>query len=93
MSELSNIKNQALTERVEERLYRYILNERLPVGTKLPNEYQMANHFEVSRGTIREAVKLLASKGVVQVKHGSGTYVGLHYAAAGRPSGIAVRGG
>ena len=29
MSELSNIKNQALTERVEERLYRYILNERL----------------------------------------------------------------
>ena len=38
MSELSNIKNQALTERVEERLYRYILNERLPVGTKLPNE-------------------------------------------------------
>lgn len=75
MSELSNIKNQALTERVEERLYRYILNERLPVGTKLPNEYQMANHFEVSRGTIREAVKLLASKGVVQVKHGSGTYV------------------
>ena len=35
MSELSNIKNQALTERVEERLYRYILNERLPVGTTL----------------------------------------------------------
>ena len=75
MGELSNIKNQALAERIEERLYQYILNEKLPIGTKLPNEYQMADHFNVSRGTIREAVKLLASKGVVQVRHGSGTYV------------------
>ena len=38
MGQLSNIKNQALTERIEERLFQYILDEKLPIGTKLPNE-------------------------------------------------------
>ena len=60
MSELSNIKSQALTERVEERLFAYILDNHLKVGAKLPNEHELAAHFEVSRGTVREAVKLLA---------------------------------
>ena len=73
MGQLSNIKNQALTERIEERLFQYILDEKLPIGTKLPNEYQLANQFNVSRGTIREAVKLLVSRGILSVKHGSGT--------------------
>ena len=75
MSELSSIKNQALTERVEERLFAYILDNHLKVGAKLPNEHELAAHFEVSRGTVREAVKLLVSRGVLRVKHGSGTYV------------------
>lgn len=75
MGELSNIKNHALTERIEERLFQYILDENLPIGTKLPNEYQLANLFDVGRGTIREAVKLLVSRGILRVKHGSGTYI------------------
>ena len=72
---LTNIKNQALTERIEDHLFQYILDERLAVGAKLPNEYELADRFGVSRGTIREAVKLLVSRGVLRVKHGSGTYV------------------
>ena len=75
MAGLTNIKNQALTERIEDHLFQYILDERLAVGAKLPNEYERADRFGVSRGTIREAVKLLVSRGVLRVKHGSGTYV------------------
>ena len=74
MAGLTNIKNQALTERIEDHLFQYILDERLAVGAKLPNEYELADRFGVSRGTIREAVKLLVSRGVLRVKHGSGTY-------------------
>lgn len=59
MAGLTNIKNQALTERIEDHLFQYILDERLAVGAKLPNEYELADRFGVSRGTIREAVKLL----------------------------------
>ena len=72
MAGLTNIKNQALTERIEDHLFQYILDERLAVGAKLPNEYELADRFGVSRGTIREAVKLLVSRGVLRVKHGSG---------------------
>ena len=65
MAGLTNIKNQALTERIEDHLFQYILDERLAVGAKLPNEYELADRFGVSRGTIREAVKLLVSRGVL----------------------------
>lgn len=75
MTGLTSIKNQALTERIEERLFQYILEEKLKIGTKLPNEYELADRFGVSRGTIREAVRLLVSRGILRVKHGSGTYV------------------
>lgn len=42
MSELSSIKSQALTERIEERLFAYILDNHLKVGAKLPNEHELA---------------------------------------------------
>ena len=88
MSELSNIKSQALTERVEERLFAYILDNHLKVGAKLPNEHELAAHFEVSRGTVREAVKLLVSRGVLRVKHGSGTYVASLFPLHANPLGL-----
>lgn len=75
MAEISNIKNRALAERVAERLFQHLLDEKTAPGTKLPNEYELANRFGVSRGTIREAVRLLASRGILRIKHGSGTYV------------------
>ena len=49
MAGLTNIKNQALTERIEDHLFQYILDERLAVGAKLPNEYELADRFGVSR--------------------------------------------
>lgn len=88
MSELSSIKNQALTERIEERLFAYILDNHLKIGAKLPNEHELAAHFEVSRGTVREAVKLLVSRGVLRVKHGSGTYVASLFPLHANPLGL-----
>ena len=88
MSELSSIKSQALTERIEERLFAYILDNHLKVGAKLPNEHELAAHFEVSRSTVREAVKLLVSRGVLRVKHGSGTYVASLFPLHANPLGL-----
>jgi len=88
MAGLTNIKNQALTERIEDHLFQYILDENGNKVTKAAPlfgtedfggqgilNYELADRFGVSRGTIREAVKLLVSRGVLRVKHGSGTYV------------------
>ena len=73
--ELSTIKSKLLAEQVEEQIYRYIVDTSLEIGSKLPNEFELGEKFGVGRSTIREAVKLLASKGVLEVRRGSGTYV------------------
>ena len=73
--ELTNIKRKLLAEQVEEQIYRYILDTPLEIGAKLPNEFELGELFGVGRSTIREAVKLLASRGVLEVRRGSGTYV------------------
>ena len=41
-----------------------------PVGSELPAEADLAASLDVSRLTLREAVKSLAAKGVVVVRHG-----------------------
>ena len=88
MEGISNIKNQALAERIEDHLFQYILDEGMKIGTKLPNEYELADRFGASRGTIREAVRLLAARGVLRVKHGSGTYVASLMPLQANPLGL-----
>lgn len=75
MKELSNLKSKLLAEQVQEQIYQYILNVPIPVGSKLPNEFELGEQFGVGRSTVREAVKLLVSSGILEVRRGSGTYV------------------
>ena len=75
MSEFAHLKNKLLAEQVEDQIYHYILDTPLEPGAKLPNEFELGEKFGVGRSTIREAVKLLSSKGVLEVRRGSGTYV------------------
>ena len=39
------------------------------------NEYELAEALDVSRSTIREAVRSLATRNVLEVRQGSGTYI------------------
>ena len=72
---LSHMKSKLLAEQVEEQLFQYIQDRSLKPGDRLPNEFELAEYFHAGRSTIREAVKLLASRGVLSVRRGSGTYV------------------
>jgi GntR family transcriptional repressor for pyruvate dehydrogenase complex len=47
----------------------------LAPGDKLPPERRLAEMFSVSRNTVREALKALAEKGVLESRQGAGTYV------------------
>ncbi len=75
MNDFSHLKSKLLAEQVEEQIYHYILDTPLNSGSKLPNEFELGEKFGVGRSTIREAVKLLSSRGIVEVRRGSGTYV------------------
>lgn len=75
MSQFSHLKNKLLAEQVEEEIFHYILEAPIDLGEKLPNEFELGEKFGVGRSTIREAIKALSSKGIVEVRRGSGTYV------------------
>jgi DNA-binding FadR family transcriptional regulator len=60
---------------VGEQLTRSVVNGDFAVGTTLPNEQQLAQTFGVSRTVIREAVRDLVKKGLIDVRHGSGMWV------------------
>lgn len=69
------VNQKLLVPQIEDQLMMYIEQEQVAVNAKLPSEYKMAELFGVGRSTIREAVKSLVSKGVLEVKRGSGTFV------------------
>lgn len=66
---------KSLVDKTVERIVYFIKKQSLSVGDKLPNEYTLAKQLEVGRSTLREAIKVLVSQGILEVQHGSGTYI------------------
>ncbi|MDA1361357.1 FadR/GntR family transcriptional regulator [Glycomyces luteolus] len=64
-----------LAKAVTEELVRRIVRGDYPPGSALPAEHALCATFSVSRTVIREAVKVLQEKGLVQIRQGSGTAV------------------
>lgn len=64
-----------LWEEVSEQILSRIRSQQWPEGTKLPSEAELAELFDVSRATVRSAVKNLQFLGVLRTRCGSGTYV------------------
>lgn len=62
-------------EEVRKGLMEDLRTGAVEAGHKLPNEQVLAQRFEVSRATIREAVGALVEGGYLVRRHGSGTYV------------------
>jgi DNA-binding FadR family transcriptional regulator len=62
-----------LSEQVVVELERVIVEEFPEPGTRLPKESELADRFHVSRIVIREAMKILEDRGVVEVRAGRGT--------------------
>lgn len=53
----------------------YLLEGKLKPGDKLPTENEFAMQLGVGRNSIREAMKMLSSLGIIEVKRGMGTYI------------------
>lgn len=88
MYQIEKMNQKLLAPQVEEELMNYILHEPVKIGEKIPNEYELASRFGVGRSTIREVVKSLATKGILEVRRGSGTYVISTSSLANDPLGL-----
>ena len=61
---------------IQERIKRLIVDRRLPSAAPLPTETELMELLGVSRNSVREALKALQAMGIVEIRHGFGTYVG-----------------
>jgi len=68
-------REQTLTERAQQQFEELIVSGRLRAGDRLPSESQMGEMLGVSRTVVREAVRLLSARGLVEARSGSGIYV------------------
>ncbi len=57
------------------KILKFIMEKRIEVGERLPAEREMAAALKVGRNSLREAMKVLEMMGVVEIRHGSGTYL------------------
>ena len=73
----------SLSEQTASRIMDMILVEkRFQTGDKLPNEMELAQELGISRVTLREAVRILCTRGLVEIQRGRGTFVTANESAA-----------
>ena len=75
--------DKSLVELTADRLIKYIIDNHLEAGEQLPNEYELTRLLKVGRSTVREAVRSLSSRNILEVHQGAGTFI------AGKALGIA----
>lgn len=69
------VSTRRLHESVVRQIVAQIMSGRLVPGDSLPSELMLAQQFGVSRTVIREAMRILGGKGLIEVKQGSGMQV------------------
>jgi GntR family transcriptional regulator len=69
---------QPLYKQVEEYMTQLLIDQRWKPGEILPNEFKLAEEFNVSQGTVRKALNGLTASKILQRKQGIGTFVCEH---------------
>ena len=75
MQMLKAIKYRRLYEDIVAQIYGLIREGTLKPGDKLPPERELAQRFNVSRASVREAIRILGMRGLLVSRPGSGTFV------------------
>ncbi len=68
--------SRTMARDIQERIKKLIIDRRLAPGAPLPTETELMTLLGVSRNSVREALKALQAMGIVEIRHGFGTYVG-----------------
>lgn len=68
--------NKMLSQSVADNiLFMITIEKRFSVGDKLPNELDLSEELNVSRTTLREAIRILVALDILEIQRGKGTYV------------------
>jgi len=69
------MRRSPLALEIANKLVDFIREKDYAPGDRIPSEFELADQFGVGRGTIREAVKLLISRNVLEIRPAKGTFV------------------
>jgi GntR family transcriptional repressor for pyruvate dehydrogenase complex len=69
------LSRDLLYEQVADQVQQMVVDEALHPGDRLPSERKLAEQIRVSRSVIREAMKVLKVRGLIEARPGSGTYI------------------
>ena len=81
-------RRSPLAYEVANKLVVFIQKNNYAPGDRIPSEFELAEQFEVGRGTVREAVKLLISRNVLEIRPAKGTFVCQQPGVTGDPLGL-----
>ena len=73
--EFTPIKTKRLYEEIVEQIKQLITDGSLKPGDKLLSERELAEQFQVSRASVREAIRTLEMLGVIDIRPGEGTFI------------------
>ena len=69
------IKRETLADQMASAITDLILSGSIEPGSALPTEPRLAEQYGVSRSVVRDATRLLAARGLVEIHHGKGVFV------------------
>ena len=70
------MKNKMLSQSIADTLLSMItIEKRFSAGDKLPNENELSAELNISRTTLREAIRILVAYNVLEIQRGKGTFV------------------
>ncbi len=72
---LKPINAKSMVQIVIDRITGAIIDGELKPGDKIPTENELCSLFNVSKSTVREAVRILVAYGVLEIKRAEGTYI------------------
>lgn len=73
--ELKPIAKARLSEAAVEQIKKLISNKGMKLGDKLPSERELVSKLQISRTSVREALRMLEIMGLVEIKPGKGAYI------------------
>lgn len=68
-------KKQTLADQVAASIEESIVSGAVKSGEMLPTESEMSEQFGVSRAVVRDATRMVAAKGLIEIRHGKGSFV------------------
>lgn len=75
MSDISPLIKRSLVDQALEQLRQRISDGVWAVGQRLPTEPELVAELGISRNTVREAMRVLAFSGLIEIRQGDGSYV------------------